>query len=220
MTENTCWEGLDIIFKKTVNPTKRIWIYTTRKCGKTPGLVLVDQIRPVRANQVLWFGLSQPRTISSSGGASWGTFLATYRGGSIQSKQISGVGTIFRLLQVVHILPGPNKQRAFEPSVLWAELGDKIINPAASFVLDIHFKVHILVVRDAHLARSIIENKCLGGLDRILDNLLSVFLPPYDTHRTSASNSLKPPSYGKSKLLLLELNTPWGVFYPSKTTFD
>jgi hypothetical protein len=37
------------------------------------------------------------------------------QGGLVLSK-ISGVGTIFGLL--VHILPGPNKQRAFEPSML------------------------------------------------------------------------------------------------------
>jgi hypothetical protein len=40
---------------------------------------------------------------------------ASLQGGLIPSK-LSGVGTIFGLL--VHVLPGPNKQRAFEPGML------------------------------------------------------------------------------------------------------
>jgi len=39
--------------------------------------------------------------------------------GGFVTKNISGVGTSFGLL--IHVLPGPNKQRAFEPSTLWAE---------------------------------------------------------------------------------------------------
>jgi hypothetical protein len=46
--------------------------------------------------------------------------------GVVPSK-ISGVGTNFGLL--VHVLPGPNKQREAKPRM----------RPAASFVLGIHF---------------------------------------------------------------------------------
>jgi hypothetical protein len=38
------------------------------------------------------------------------------REGMFIPNKISGVGTIFG--QLVHVLPGPNKQRAFEPSIL------------------------------------------------------------------------------------------------------
>jgi hypothetical protein len=48
-----------------------------------------------------------------------------------------------------------------------AELGGKTISPAASFILGIHFKNSYFVIRGAHLARSIIENTCWEGLDRI-----------------------------------------------------
>jgi hypothetical protein len=40
--------------------------------------------------------------------------------GELAPSKISGVGTIFGLL--VHVLPGPNKQRAFEPSNLFTRV--------------------------------------------------------------------------------------------------
>ena len=52
-------------------------------------------------------------------------------------NKISGVGTIFGLL--LHVLPGPNKQRARKQVRIWAEFCDKRIRPAASFVLGIQF---------------------------------------------------------------------------------
>jgi hypothetical protein len=42
-------------------------------------------------------------------------FLITVQGVLVPSK-ISGVGSNFGLL--LHVLPGPNKQRAFKPSIL------------------------------------------------------------------------------------------------------
>jgi hypothetical protein len=58
------------------------------------------------------------------------------------------VGTNFELL--VHVLPGPNKQREAKPSMLKAELGDKTISPVASFVLGIHLKGNIFLIHGAH----------------------------------------------------------------------
>jgi hypothetical protein len=53
-------------------------------------------------------------------------------------NKISGVGTNFGLL--VHVVPGPDKQRALTKLCLWAEFEDKTISPVASFVLGIHFE--------------------------------------------------------------------------------
>ena len=52
-------------------------------------------------------------------------------------SKISGVGTNFGLL--VHVLQGPNKQRAYNPSLSLSCIRRQTISPAASFVLDIHF---------------------------------------------------------------------------------
>jgi hypothetical protein len=43
----------------------------------------------------------------------WNSVVST---GVFSPNKISGVGTIFGLL--VHVLPGPNKQRALQPSML------------------------------------------------------------------------------------------------------
>ena len=57
--------------------------------------------------------------------------------------------------------------------LLKAELGKKILaRPPRSFYLSL-FQIHIFVIRGAHLARSIIENTCLEGLDRISGNVLT-----------------------------------------------
>jgi len=47
-------------------------------------------------------------------------------------------------------------------------LGGGIISPAASFVLPNPLQIIIFVIRGALLARSIIENTCWKGLDRLL----------------------------------------------------
>jgi hypothetical protein len=77
------------------------------------------------------------------------------------------------LHELVHVIPGPNKQRACNNFWFWAELGDTTICPVASFVLWIHFTNKSCVICGARLARSIIENTCWEGLDRISDKLLT-----------------------------------------------
>jgi hypothetical protein len=56
--------------------------------------------------------------------------------GGLENSKISGVGTNFGLL--VHLLPGPNKQREAKPSTFLAELGEETISSVASFILGIH----------------------------------------------------------------------------------
>ena len=84
------------------------------------------------------------------------------QGGLVPNK-ISGVGTIFGLL--VHVLAGPNNQRAQNYVFFWAELGNKTISPVASSILGIPLTNSYFLICGAHLARSIIENTCLEGLD-------------------------------------------------------
>jgi len=57
--------------------------------------------------------------------------------GGLDPNKISGVDTNFGLL--VRVLPGPNKQREAKKVCFLAELGEKAIYQAASFVLGIHF---------------------------------------------------------------------------------
>jgi hypothetical protein len=54
-----------------------------------------------------------------------------------------------------------------------AESGDKTILQAASFALGIRFTNSYFVIRGAHLARSIIENKCWKDSDRIFIKVLT-----------------------------------------------
>jgi hypothetical protein len=54
------------------------------------------------------------------------------------------------------------------------------MSPVASFVLVIHFsnesfQMKVFVIRVAHLARSIIENQCWEGLDRIFRQIADVW---------------------------------------------
>jgi hypothetical protein len=75
------------------------------------------------------------------------------------------VGTNFGLL--VHVLPGPNKRRAWKPSMILSLAWGKNSYPS--------FKLIFFVIRGAHLARSIIENTCWEGLDRISRNFVDVW---------------------------------------------
>ena len=113
MTEITCWEGLDRIFRQSIGVRtwrgrqgflflkvrphessivkSNVWlkifalIWNTKifdlgireKSRFWSGLVLVVQISNAHQNQAWWVDLTQARAVSSSGGASWGAFLAS-----------------------------------------------------------------------------------------------------------------------------------------------
>jgi hypothetical protein len=71
--------------------------------------------------------LTFQRNLNGQDGAGWTwntaplpRFLYT---GVFNPRKISGVGTNFGLL--VHVLPGPNKQRAWKKGGFRAELGEK-----------------------------------------------------------------------------------------------
>jgi hypothetical protein len=59
--------------------------------------------------------------------------------------------------------------------MILAELGDKTIRPVASFVLGIHFKKTNVAIYGARLARSILENTCLEGLERVFRKFVDVW---------------------------------------------
>ena len=93
--------------------------------------------------------------------------LASWRAELVFSpSKISGVGADFGLL--VHVLLGPNKQRARKrsPTLSWIRRNK---NPPGRLVRSRYsfYKSTIFVIRGAHLARPIIENKWWEGLDRM-----------------------------------------------------
>ena len=101
-------------------------------------------------------------------------------------SKISGVGTNFGLLE--NNLSGPNKQRAFEPSILLSWIKGQ----TGRFVYSMYsyFQIHISVIRGPHLARSIIKNTCWDGLDRILRKCVDLWTSRVHQGRSIAVNKI------------------------------